>query len=321
MLIPCFYLQDLVPCVLLSFEFEHILVWRGRDWKSSIQPNASLDGSQVDKTDCVASGLSAAPSSSVTNSSISETTFDDLESNLSSANGNEESPQASILTSSALSSSNGNQESLKTSIMAVFGAEDIASSECASSFLASHEATTENIIVESLMSSVSGDNLPEELSRTVESDAMLDGLVESEITLENTEQMRLNEVCTEGIMQLRKEAVENGMAVVLDGDSLDDDSVFKKAVAFGKTAPTGPLFRHHRPKKLVVEKGKENDCAGSDLGVKEASVVIGTDIVSSGRDERKSIRRSQKMEDIKGDFLNIVPQGNLRVDELAKLLA
>jgi hypothetical protein len=25
-----------VPCVLLSFEFEHILMWRGRDWKSSL---------------------------------------------------------------------------------------------------------------------------------------------------------------------------------------------------------------------------------------------------------------------------------------------
>ncbi|KAF6164188.1 hypothetical protein GIB67_010158 [Kingdonia uniflora] len=28
-------LKDLVPCVLMSFQFEHILIWRGRDWKSS----------------------------------------------------------------------------------------------------------------------------------------------------------------------------------------------------------------------------------------------------------------------------------------------
>ncbi|KAK4768543.1 hypothetical protein SAY87_003684 [Trapa incisa] len=28
-------LKDLVPCVLISFEHEHILMWRGRDWKSS----------------------------------------------------------------------------------------------------------------------------------------------------------------------------------------------------------------------------------------------------------------------------------------------
>ncbi|XP_044464653.1 CRS2-associated factor 1, chloroplastic-like [Mangifera indica] len=29
-------LRDLVPCVLISFEHEHILMWRGRDWKSSL---------------------------------------------------------------------------------------------------------------------------------------------------------------------------------------------------------------------------------------------------------------------------------------------
>ncbi|XP_026661375.1 CRS2-associated factor 1, chloroplastic-like [Phoenix dactylifera] len=31
-------LKDLVPCVLLSFEYEHILMWRGKDWKSSLPP-------------------------------------------------------------------------------------------------------------------------------------------------------------------------------------------------------------------------------------------------------------------------------------------
>ncbi|KAL8498293.1 hypothetical protein ACS0TY_021569 [Phlomoides rotata] len=312
-------LKDLVPCVLLSFEYEHILIWRGLDWKSSIKPTVSLNESQDVKTDGVTLGLSAASSSSVPNLSILEATFDDLGSTLTSTTGYEESPTASILTE--------------------FGADDIMSNESASSFVASHEATTEKILDESLRSSVSTSscgNHPQLLDQTVESDAVLDGLVESQMTLENTEsvaallnntsssaeQMGLNEACTEGIMLLRNEAVENGMAVVLDDDSLDGDSVFKKAVAFGKTAPTGPVFRHHRPKQLGVEKGKEKDCDGSVWGVKEASsVVIVADTVSSGRDERKSRRRSKQMEDIKGDFLNVVPQGNLRVDELAKLLA
>jgi len=26
--------QDLVPCVLLSFDDEQVLIWRGKDWKS-----------------------------------------------------------------------------------------------------------------------------------------------------------------------------------------------------------------------------------------------------------------------------------------------
>ncbi|XP_020098385.1 CRS2-associated factor 1, chloroplastic [Ananas comosus] len=31
-------LKDLVPCVLISFEREHILMWRGKDWKSCFSP-------------------------------------------------------------------------------------------------------------------------------------------------------------------------------------------------------------------------------------------------------------------------------------------
>lgn len=28
------HLQELVPCVLLSFDDEQVLMWRGKDWKS-----------------------------------------------------------------------------------------------------------------------------------------------------------------------------------------------------------------------------------------------------------------------------------------------
>ncbi|KAK6922249.1 RNA-binding, CRM domain [Dillenia turbinata] len=43
-------LKDLVPCVLLSFEEEHILMWRGKDWKSmyrelpSVSSASPVDG-------------------------------------------------------------------------------------------------------------------------------------------------------------------------------------------------------------------------------------------------------------------------------------
>lgn len=36
-----------MPCVLLSFEFEHILIWRGRDWKSSLHIIGSNSDDQV----------------------------------------------------------------------------------------------------------------------------------------------------------------------------------------------------------------------------------------------------------------------------------
>lgn len=47
--------QELVPCVLLSFEGEQILMWRGREWKSMYQevPKAflpSVDCSTITNT-------------------------------------------------------------------------------------------------------------------------------------------------------------------------------------------------------------------------------------------------------------------------------
>jgi len=40
--LPIFVLQDLVPCVLLSFDQEQILMWRGKDWKSRYHISISL---------------------------------------------------------------------------------------------------------------------------------------------------------------------------------------------------------------------------------------------------------------------------------------
>lgn len=34
---PLHMVQELVPCVLLSFDNEQILMWRGRDWTSMYQ--------------------------------------------------------------------------------------------------------------------------------------------------------------------------------------------------------------------------------------------------------------------------------------------
>ncbi|KAI3701442.1 hypothetical protein L6452_26522 [Arctium lappa] len=44
-------LKDLVPCVLISFEHEHILVWRGRDWKSMFTRENEPHGAKHPDTD------------------------------------------------------------------------------------------------------------------------------------------------------------------------------------------------------------------------------------------------------------------------------
>ena len=51
-------LQELVPCVLLSFDDEQILMWRGSDWKPKYL-NASLPSNPADDvaTDLDGSGM------------------------------------------------------------------------------------------------------------------------------------------------------------------------------------------------------------------------------------------------------------------------
>ncbi|KAL3748862.1 hypothetical protein ACJRO7_010015 [Eucalyptus globulus] len=41
-----------------------------------------------------------------------------------------------------------------------------------------------------------------------------------------------------------RQAVENGSALILSSNSLDVDIAYQRAVAFAKTAPPGPIFRH-----------------------------------------------------------------------------
>ncbi|KAH6804874.1 RNA-binding CRS1 / YhbY domain-containing protein [Perilla frutescens var. frutescens] len=254
-------LKDLVPCVLLSFEGEHILIWRGRDWISSIGPTESLKGEV--KTDSQGDG---------------------------------------VLTEDAMSL-----------------VPDISD-------VASHQVWTDSSIDRS--ATPPGDDHSEACNPAAENEIELDGsLVNTGSTSVNpqaheqlnNEQMSPDVPCTEEIVLLMKQAVENGMALMLDDDSLDADIVFKKAVALAKTAPMGPVFRR-RAKQLGVgvEKRKLQEC--DDSLVKEAPV----DNIASEirvRDERKISNTSKKMEEIKADYLNVVPQGNLRVDELAKLLS
>ncbi|GMH03325.1 hypothetical protein Nepgr_005164 [Nepenthes gracilis] len=52
-------LKELVPCVLISFEDEHILIWRGRDWKSSFTKfEDDSVGAEDNKTDDMAAANS-----------------------------------------------------------------------------------------------------------------------------------------------------------------------------------------------------------------------------------------------------------------------
>lgn len=124
------------------------------------------------------------------------------------------------------------------------------------------------------------------------------------------EPARLSAPCTEGILQLWKQAVDNGSAVILDGSSLNDDIVYQRAVALAQTAAPGPVFRH-RPRKIVFQKVVVQE-------TKNLKVMDDTIIAPEGSEKNSNITRGR---DFDGLYQDVVPQGSLRVDELAKLLA
>lgn len=123
--------------------------------------------------------------------------------------------------------------------------------------------------------------------------------------------------CTEGVVQLLQQAVESGSAAILDDASLDADIVFDKTVSLSKIAPPGPVFRQRRIRKIVVKRSEKQE-SRSDCGeeLKLEAIVS----VSGKKIERKSFR-NPRIKDIKDVYPDILPQGSLGVDELAKLLS
>ncbi|BAU00882.1 hypothetical protein VIGAN_11001500 [Vigna angularis var. angularis] len=49
--------------------------------------------------------------------------------------------------------------------------------------------------------------------------------------------------CTEGLLLLLDQAVEQGCALVLDDKFLDDDYIYQTTMAFSKSTPPEPLYK------------------------------------------------------------------------------
>ncbi|CAI9100411.1 OLC1v1037408C1 [Oldenlandia corymbosa var. corymbosa] len=122
----------------------------------------------------------------------------------------------------------------------------------------------------------------------------------------------------EGVHLLLKMAVENGSAILLDDSNLDADLVHEKAVTLAKSAPPGPVFQH-RLKKVEVQGCDEQP--NDDFTMQKAAKASEHRVtVSNKRGTGKKNSKKQTTKDIRSDYLNVAPQGTLRVDELAKLL-
>jgi len=122
--------------------------------------------------------------------------------------------------------------------------------------------------------------------------------------------------CANGISLLLEQAVEQGSALVLDKDSLDADNIYRTTVSFAQSAPPGPVFMKHR--KVVVQKRDKQEAPS--LETRETPTVTTKGTTVTTKDKRGRSPRIRRKENFDERFMNLVPQGTLGVDELAKLL-
>ncbi|CAN6541010.1 unnamed protein product [Malus baccata var. baccata] len=329
-------LKDLVPCVLMSFELEHILLWRGREWKSSL-PNPENDLKEVKESDV--DGSTSIASTSCASEVVGAEGSEDLlpsqyvgpratVDGVSTVGGTSETEPISdvegyINNESQAKMTADNSSTIPDNIhyaadksktmphtsemepmVANAGCDDEASppavmgSEAIAVPFGNSETKLESI------TAGSGSNENPE-----------DGSVGSKIL---SEPAKLSAPCIENVLLLLNEAVDRGSALILDESSLNADIIYQRAVAFAQSAPPGPVFKHQRPKKVAVLKRVK--VVKQDAGDPEVQEITVT--AKRGSEKLQKGSKVKRIRDFGENLVdNVVPQGSLRVDELAKLLA
>ena len=120
----------------------------------------------------------------------------------------------------------------------------------------------------------------------------------------------------EGVLLLLKQATGSGRAHVLDeNEFVDADVIYQKSVAFAKRAPRGPVFKITRSKP-----GPPKNEPNKSGIVKKHSVENEVPSNVEKKDDVDRGLRKQRNDPAQEFLSDVVPQGTLRVDELAKLL-
>ncbi|KAL2940542.1 CRS2-associated factor 1 chloroplastic [Bienertia sinuspersici] len=289
-------LKDLVPCVLISFEFEHILMWRGKDWKSSILlPEDGASNDQSSKTE-------------------DSESHDSYGGNLLNSEDEDESPNSSKLSNQLISAEMPNPSK---GLADGSGSEIMSNPEDRSGDCVGDKPT---LSMQS-ESSLDADNTNEKLELSTGNSEDLSQT--SEANCQSAAASR----CTEGVLSRLREAVESGSALILEDSYLDADMVYERSVAFAQEAPPGPVFRH-RPPKVTVQK-RENKKTGDSSAEEAVSAASPVDVnvnVNEPNEKKVKEKKSSRIHTENGlkqdlQLLDVVPQGSLQIDELAKLLA
>nr|GMD01846.1 CRS2-associated factor 1, chloroplastic [Ipomoea batatas] len=325
-------LKDLIPCVLLSFEQEHILMWRGREWKSSIpeakdKPNRGMETvANNPPIAAVSEDQESSSPSCIPSLSVTDTSSDHL-SESTSLMGSEDAKIGR--------SNDGKAEELedhKSESTVITSVESCTAStlERVSESHALHTESSENerILDDSSL-------LPEEEELEITSDDKQQSEALSPAPLNEEKQQAesetpqndsnnlgsTNKPWTEGVLLLRNQAIESGSALILDDSCLDADIVYKRAVDLANSAPPGPVFRY--PHKKLADQPTNKQETG-DLEAKERTKpIIGPKkekekgiVLVQRVTERKVLRKDRTVKGSREDNLN----SGLRLDELAKLL-
>ncbi|XP_047337870.1 CRS2-associated factor 1, chloroplastic [Impatiens glandulifera] len=300
-------LKDLVPCVLISFENEHILVWRGRDWVSSfpkLDDDKTNDETQIQETNDESkdANIPSFPTLDMGNASV-----ENFDANLAKADDVIDDPQP-------LPENDANQ--IKLDDDAINDPQPLPEND-ANQIKLDDDAINDL----QLLPEIDANQIKLDVTISTTNDLIKSTEYEdvSERSRDHIDKLRLR------VTSLWKKAIESGSAIVLDNSSIDDaDIVFKSAVTFAKSAPAGPVFKL-RPKKLAVDRFEKRVTKKLDERPNLDTDVFNIEMLDLGKggpENEKSPKRNRK----KGDnvvfhSLDVVPRGSLRVDELAKLLA
>ncbi|XP_057759295.1 CRS2-associated factor 1, chloroplastic [Arachis stenosperma] len=297
-------LRDLVPCILLSFENEHILMWRGKKWRSSF-PALEDDYNEANKID-VDSDNSNTPTSdapelsemSLQENSLEHLSSESYDTSISSSSADVSFSQAEV--PYPIEDSNPPFSMVTDAASLSMGTCEVETTDDVRGSPPSGSTKPSVSVLESCENSIDG-----------KVDPSTDGLLDSSSAADESLISTSSASCTEGVMLLWEQAVEKGSALVLDDRSLDADNVYQTAVAFAKSAPPGPVFS--RSRKVRVQNNDEEE--DSTFEKKEVTTVV-----IEGKMENTQKSSEIRRKDFDERQRNVVPQGTSRVDELVRLL-
>ncbi|RZR70643.1 hypothetical protein BHM03_00000937 [Ensete ventricosum] len=322
---------------------KHILMWRGKDWKSTLLP-------QEDNGNEAAEHITTDPTAAPSRSNNTLSTDQDIMDQVVGTNPNKE-PSISLSTKDAafdehprevetecvskseeidqLSGETANRPNdvvRKTSNSSTVVDQDASIAICHDISSSGAEYSSKELFQdENKHLSYLGEKAEhsavhvgptrhDDMDRCIR----LDNAAGESVGLETEENDCLpSGSCLEGVMLLLRQAVDSGTAVILDDSCLDANIVYERSVALAKTAPPGPIFQH-RIKKVSEQTTEQENSDESEEQDIEVEVVSDSNTRISGKKNFRS-RRRDNLQDILPDV--VVPRGSLGVDELAKLLA